>query len=98
MPAPLTIVAILQALPDHEDAVAEALIACIEPTLAEDGCLQYDLHRDNTTPGLFLFYENWASREQWQVHMESDHLKTMKEVTKGKMKPPVIHEMTRVGT
>jgi quinol monooxygenase YgiN len=40
-------------------------------TRAEEGCIQYDLHQDNEEPAHFLFYENWASRELWQIHMNS---------------------------
>ncbi len=93
MAKPLTIVATIQALQGFESDVEKALKACIEPTLAEDGCLQYDLHADNNKPGLFLFYENWATREQWLVHMESTHLATMKTATEGKMQAPLIYEM-----
>ena len=96
MSIPLTIVAILQALPGFENDVAKALKDCIAPTQAEAGCLQYDLHTDNNKPGLFLFFENWATREEWLVHMESDHLAAMKIATEGKMEAPVIYEMEKV--
>ncbi len=98
MSKPLTIVAILQALPGFENDVANTLKDCISPTLAEAGCLQYDLHTDNNKPGLFLFFENWSTRDHWLVHMESDHLAAMKKATEGKMQAPVIHEMEKVGS
>ncbi len=96
MSIPLTIVATIQALPGFEDDVAKALIDCIVPTLAEAGCLQYDLHTDNNKPGLYLFFENWSTREEWLVHMESDHLAAMKKATEGKMEAPVIYEMEKI--
>ncbi len=96
MPKPLTIVATIIASPGHEDLVERELIKAIAPTLAEAGCLQYDLHQDHNQPGLFLFFENWATREEWLVHMESDHLAEMKQATEGKIESTVINEMTQI--
>lgn len=96
MPIPLTIVATIQALPGHENEVEKALLEVVPPTLAESGCLQYDLHRDLQKVGLFLFYENWATREEWDAHMESDHLAAMKKATEGKLEDTVIFQMEKV--
>ena len=74
MSKPLTIIAIFQAAPDQTDALAEALQGLVAPTLAETGCLNYDLHRDLEVPGRFLFFENWETRADWDAHMESEHL------------------------
>jgi quinol monooxygenase YgiN len=96
MSTPLTIVAEITAEPGCQLEVEQALQAAVAPTLAEDGCLQYDLHRDLNKPGLFLFYENWASRPQWEAHMRSEHLAAMHEATAGKVKQTVIWEMERI--
>jgi quinol monooxygenase YgiN len=96
MPTPLTIVATIQALPGHEVEVEKALTEVISPTLAEPGCLQYDLHRDLQKPGLFLFYENWSTKEEWEAHMESGHLAAMKKSTEGKLEETIIFQMERV--
>ena len=71
----LTIVARIKSRPGKQDALAAELIKLVAPTLVEDGCLQYDLHRDCEDPGNFLFFENWETKEQWQAHMESPQLK-----------------------
>ena len=70
----LTIVAQIQAAPGKEDLVRQELEKLVNPTRAEEGCLQYDLHQDNEKPGFFLFFENWESRELWQKHMHAPHL------------------------
>ena len=75
MPRPLTIVAVFEANPGREEDLAHALQNLVAPTLAEAGCLNYDLHRDLEVPGRFLFYENWETRPHWEAHMESDHLR-----------------------
>ncbi len=74
MSKPLTIVAIFQANPGREGELAQALQNMVAPTVAEAGCLNYDLHQDLEVPGRFLFYENWETRAHWEAHLASDHL------------------------
>lgn len=74
MSKPLTIVAKIQAKAGCEDQVEANLRSLVAPTMAEAGCINYDLHRSHEKPGLFLFYENWETKEQWETHMESAHL------------------------
>jgi len=75
---PLTIVAMSRARPGCEDAVHAALRALVEPSRLDPGCLQYDLHVSVESPGVFLFYENWASRADWEAHMGTPHLAAWK--------------------
>ena len=96
MSHPLTIVARIEAKNTAVDAVKAALEKLIAPTRAEEGCLQYDLHQDNENPALFLFFENWASREQWQVHMNNAHLKTYMEETDGLVASFTLNEMSKI--
>ncbi|MCB1183128.1 antibiotic biosynthesis monooxygenase [bacterium] len=81
----MTIVAIFEAVAGREDELAAALAALVAPTRAEDGCLDYDLHRDLERPGRFLFYENWTTRAAWNAHMESPHLRRHRETS-----PPLV--------
>jgi quinol monooxygenase YgiN len=97
MDQPLTIVARIEAEKDKIDLVKAALLKLIEPTRDEQGCLQYDLHQDNDHPEIFLFYENWETRELWQTHMNSDHLNAHKKATEEAIKEVTLHEMTRIG-
>ena len=96
MTTPLTLVASIQALPGHEETVEKALLELVEPTLAENGCLFYDLHRDLQTPGLFHFLEAWATREDWEAHNGSVHIAGMLQATEGKMAPPMIFQMQKI--
>jgi quinol monooxygenase YgiN len=43
-------------------------------TLAEEGCINYDMHRSVEDLGPIMFHENWTSRPLWERHMESPHL------------------------
>lgn len=78
---PLTIVAKIKAQPGAESIVRQALLQLVPPTLAEAGCLNYDLHRSIEDPTLFLFYENWDSKSSWQKHMDSEHIRAFQSTT-----------------
>ncbi|MBC8366456.1 antibiotic biosynthesis monooxygenase [bacterium] len=92
---PLTIVAIIEANTDKVELIKAELRKLIEPTLKEAGCIQYDLHQDNDNPALFLFYENWESRELWQKHMSSTHIAEYMKATDGSFSSFALHEMTK---
>lgn len=92
----LTIVARIEAKPEYIERVKAELTKLIEPTLQEKGCLQYDLHQDNDNPAVFLFYENWESRELWQVHMQSPHLQGYMAATDGAVAEFTLNEMSKI--
>jgi len=93
----LTIVASFHANPDKIDLVKAELEKLIPITRAEKGCLQYDLHQDNENPAHFMFYENWESRELWQVHMKARHLAEYGKATEGAVAEFTLHEMSHIG-
>ena len=72
--APLTIIAELKAKPGAEEQLYEQCRKLIAPTLAEEGCINYDMHRSVEDPGTIMFYENWTTKPLREQHMESPHL------------------------
>ncbi|MEM7799288.1 MAG: putative quinol monooxygenase [Chloroflexota bacterium] len=92
----LTIVARIEAKTDKIELVKTELVKLIEPTLKEAGCIQYDLHQDNDNPAIFVFYENWESRELWQNHMNNAHLAAYMAATDGAVASFTVNEMTRI--
>jgi len=48
----------------------KVLLTLIDRTLTEEGCINFDLHQDNDNKNLFIFYENWESREDWLRNFE----------------------------
>jgi quinol monooxygenase YgiN len=90
----LTIVANITAKSDKIDLVKAELLKLIDITRAEEGCINYDLHQDIENPAHFMFYENWASRELWQAHMEGQHLADYLTATEGAVAGFTINEMT----
>ncbi len=92
----LTIVARIEAKPDQVEFVTSELLKVMEPTRAEAGCLQYDLHQDNENPAVFLMFENWETRDLWQDHMNSDHLKAFREAVGDALAGIVVSEMSQI--
>ena len=90
----LTIVAKILAKPEKRDLVKSELLKLIAPTKAEKGCINYDLHQDNENKNLFLFYENWDSRNLWQAHMNNTHITEFAKATEGAVEEVILHEMT----
>ena len=70
----VVVVGSLRARPGKEDEAAEALAGLVAPTHAEDGCLLYSLHQGADDGTRFAFVERWASQEQLQAHLGSDHI------------------------
>ena len=70
----LTVIARMHAEPGKEQELREALEALIEPTGAEKGYVNYDLHQGVEDPGWFFFYENWDSGEHLDAHLAAPHL------------------------
>lgn len=77
---PLTIVAQMKAHDGKADALRQALVALIRPTLSEDGCEAYELHRSLEDPNLFHFNEIWATRDDWERHRDSVHIKAFRQM------------------
>ncbi|TVO74249.1 putative quinol monooxygenase [Sedimenticola selenatireducens] len=92
----LTIVANVTAKADQIDRVKAELKKLIDVTRAEEGCINYDLHQDNENPAHFLFYENWASHELWEAHMNSQHLKNYMAATDGAVELFTLNEMVQI--
>lgn len=93
----LTIVAKIIAKEEKREFVKAELLKLIPITRAEKGCVNYDLHQDNENPNLFLFQENWVSKELWQEHMNNDHLAEYMKVTDGAVEEFILNEMTVIG-
>lgn len=43
----------------------------MKPTREEEGCVEYHLHVSDDDPNQFIFYENWRSRPDLDVHLKT---------------------------
>ncbi|MGV2831591.1 putative quinol monooxygenase [Myxosarcina sp. GI1(2024)] len=71
----LTVVAKIKAKATSGDYIHRQLQQLVRLTLAEKGCINYDLYCSIEDPSVFLMYENWVSKKLWEKHMQSDHIK-----------------------
>lgn len=69
----VSVIAQLTAKRGQEEELGRRLRNMIPPTLAEKGCINYDLHRDNDDPATWVFYENWQSMQDLDAHIKSKH-------------------------
>ncbi len=59
-----------------EESVSEAMALykqLVEATLAEDGCIRYELYQDEKDTTHFVMIEDWASKESLENHFQSPH-------------------------
>jgi quinol monooxygenase YgiN len=68
----ITLTAKLKAKPGKEDALRKALLALVEPSRAEAGCIEYILHAIKDDPAAFLFYEIWKDQAALDLHVKTE--------------------------
>jgi quinol monooxygenase YgiN len=74
----VTVLAKFKAKAGKEEALKKAIEACVAPTRAEAGCINYDLHQSSDDKGLFMLYENWVSKKVLEEHLEMPYLVELK--------------------
>ena len=92
----LTVVAWIRAAAGAEDAVRDALLSIVPPTLAEEGCIEYKLHMVDDDPGLLYFVEQWRSGEDLDIHLGSAHVREAIAAVEDKIEGIDIKRMTRI--
>ncbi|MFD9549713.1 putative quinol monooxygenase [Nocardia salmonicida] len=60
--------------PERHDDLRELLLSFVEPTRAEEGCLEYHFHVDSDDPSVFVFYEVWRSKADLDRHLALPHM------------------------
>jgi quinol monooxygenase YgiN len=78
---------VVKAKPGQEDAVKALLVALVEPTRKEPGCLCYNLHQSKSDKTHFMFYQQWASKEAFAAHRTTPHMKVLGERLKNRTEP-----------
>ena len=70
----IRVVARITAIPEKVDEVKAILIALVEPTCQEEGCIKYELLQNSTDPTDFTFVEEWTSKAALDNHLASTHI------------------------
>jgi quinol monooxygenase YgiN len=93
----VVLTATVKALGGQEAAVRAALLELVGPSRAEKGCLCYNLHESKETPGLFIFYEQWADQAAFDAHTQTPHFLGLQAKIPGRTDPPVLAFQTMLG-
>lgn len=75
----LVVIGSAQAKPGKADEFRTVLKALLLPTLAEPGCLRYEMNESEDGQS-WIFTELWESRALWDQHMASPQLARYKAV------------------
>lgn len=71
----VTVTAFFRVRAGDESRFLEAAEEVARTTRAEDGCVEYRLHRHRERPGSFALYENWRSQSDLDGHLASPHIR-----------------------
>jgi quinol monooxygenase YgiN len=93
----VTVIARMRAKPGQEALLRKLLLSLIEPTRAETGCINYDLHESTSNPGEFLFHENWTTVAALEAHLNSPHIaEAFRQVPDLLIAPPELTQWNRI--
>ncbi|MDD2466792.1 MAG: putative quinol monooxygenase [Desulfuromonadaceae bacterium] len=92
----LSIVAIIKAKKDSAECVKSELSKLVAPTRKEDGCIEYNLHRDNDVPEVFAFCETWESSAHLENHLKSEHYRKCSNAIEGMVEEKSVHQLTHI--
>ncbi|MCK9782880.1 MULTISPECIES: putative quinol monooxygenase [Enterobacterales] len=81
----IRLIATIVAKENHENEVLSACKAMIKPSHKDEGCIQYELHKDTTQPRTFIFFEIWKDQNAIDKHNETEHMKAFVENLKDKI-------------
>jgi len=73
----MVLIAKLKAKQEQAEAMEKALREMVKQVETEAGTLVYTLHRSQTEPNLFMFYEKYRDGEALQEHSSTPHFKAL---------------------
>ena len=73
----IPVVAIFHAKAGSEEIVEKLFRSVIATTLAEEGCISYQLNRDTENARRFVWTETWQSRALLDRHLNAPHIKAL---------------------
>jgi quinol monooxygenase YgiN len=78
------VVAMFRARPGQEPALRADLLAMLESSRREAGCLEYELHSSDDDPGLFFF-----SATHHRGHLQTPHVRRLLAVCPQRLAEPI---------
>ncbi len=75
----VTVTARLKVKSGMEEKFKQEYLPIVSLTLAEEGCVNYNLHQSQADPTVFMLYENWVSQENLDQHLQMPYIKAISE-------------------
>jgi quinol monooxygenase YgiN len=72
----LTNAAFFTAKQGKSDELGRRLLALVEPTRREAGCVRYDIYRSNDDPDAWFVYEDWRAIDDFSAHMQTPYVQS----------------------
>jgi quinol monooxygenase YgiN len=95
---PVVLVATFRATPETWGELRDRLEKMVAVTLAEPGCVRYELHADVHDPHRFVFVEEWADADALAAHNRSEHLQALlADVPRLTAETPAVSQLRRIG-
>ena len=73
-PGERPMVAVVRAVPGHEEQLAAAITTLTGSVRREPGCLEFRSFRDFANPGVFHLYEIYADTDAFRAHLATGHV------------------------
>jgi quinol monooxygenase YgiN len=73
-PGERQMVAILRAVPGHEEQLAAAIVAVSAASRQEPGCVEFRPFQTVAEPGTFYLYEIYADTGAFRAHLATGHV------------------------
>ena len=67
-------VAFFVARPGRVDDLGAGLLALVEQTRTEEGCLRCEIYQSSDDPHGWMVHEDWRSRADFDAHMSTSHV------------------------
>lgn len=71
------VIAIFQVKPGTESTVEKLFRSVIDTTLAEKGCISYQLNIDTENASRFIWTEEWESQSLLDQHLRASHIQAL---------------------
>jgi quinol monooxygenase YgiN len=66
----ITVIKQLKAKDGLSQRLNNELLALVAPTRSEEGCISYTPYQAIEDKSIFILYEIWSTRNDWNKHME----------------------------
>jgi quinol monooxygenase YgiN len=73
-PGERPMVAVIRAVPGHDERLAAAIATLTAAVRREPDCLEFRPFQDAANPGVFYLYETYADTEAFRAHLTTDHV------------------------